>query len=242
MKKKLFILLLTVAVGTSMVACGSKNETTPDNGSDIEAGEVIDDETNSDDLISDDESIDGDSTGSNDSTEQKPNDKPASGNNTSKPNTGGNVSKPGTGTIAPPSTGNSNNSGSSATLTGDFQDIITGLYKTAGFSDLKTGFTSVTAENMTYYLGVDNLKIKQGLASEPLMSSVAHSVVLIELESGQDVSKAKTAIKNNVDGRKWVCVGVEPEDILVDNIGNFILLVMDENSSSIMDAFKALAK
>lgn len=99
----------------------------------------------------------------------------------------------------------------------------------------------ITKENMAFYLGVDNLKIDAGLAVEPMMTAHAHSVCLIRLSDGQDVEKAKAAIKENADPRKWICVGVSPENVLVDNIGNLIILVMDnEYSDALMKNFKEL--
>lgn len=102
--------------------------------------------------------------------------------------------------------------------------------------------TEITQENMAYYLGVDNLKITEGLAVEPLMTASAHSVCLIRLAEGQDVEAAKTAIAENVDPYKWICVGVDPENILVANIGNLVLLVMDNDfSQTLMDKFLTLS-
>lgn len=227
MKKRLFILLLALAVGTSMIGCSSKDDPTQDTNTDTEIEDVVNSDS---DLDLEDETIDSETPNVEDADEntsdiQKPTDKP--------------VSKP---PVTKPDTGDDTNSDSnnSATLTGTLEDIMAGLYTTTGFTDLNTCNTDINAENISYYLGVNNIKIKQGIASEPLISSKPHSVVLIELEDSQDISKVKTDIKNNVDGYKWVCVGVEPENILVDNIGNFVLLVMDENSKAIMDAFKAL--
>lgn len=102
--------------------------------------------------------------------------------------------------------------------------------------------TEVTADNAQYYLGVTDIPYVRAIASEPMMSSVAHSVVLLEVKDGSDISSIKKQIKENVDGRKWICVGVEPENILVENIGNYVLLVMDEQASDIMKQFNSLKK
>lgn len=45
-----------------------------------------------------------------------------------------------------------------------------------------------------------------------MIISVPHSVVVIEMNEGADIEAAKQSIKENADGRKWVCVGVEDED------------------------------
>ena len=74
----------------------------------------------------------------------------------------------------------------------------------------------VTSKNQTYYLGDIDVPYKEALASEPKMSSVAHSVVLVRLNGANDADKMKKAIKEKIDPRKWVCVGVEEVKVLSD--------------------------
>ena len=91
--------------------------------------------------------------------------------------------------------------------------------------------------------GAEGLDIVEAYACEPMMSSVAHSVCLIKMAEGSDIEAAKTAIRENVNPRKWICVSVEPENIRVESIGNLILLVMDNNHcQQITDNFLELAK
>ncbi|MBU5455536.1 DUF4358 domain-containing protein [Caproiciproducens sp. MSJ-32] len=91
--------------------------------------------------------------------------------------------------------------------------------------------TELTKENLSYYLGINELDFEEGLASEPMLSTSAHSVVLVRVKDSVDIEKIKNDIKENVDPFKWVCVGVEKDKIVVENIGNLILLVMDNNYS-----------
>lgn len=101
---------------------------------------------------------------------------------------------------------------------------------------------AVTKSREQYYTGVTGLKYKAGVAREPLMTSQAHSTVILQMEDGADIDAAVKAIKENVDGRKWICVGVSDENILVDHVGNYILLTMDnEYAYKIMDNFKKLS-
>lgn len=101
--------------------------------------------------------------------------------------------------------------------------------------------SEITQDNMAYFLGVDTLKIKEGLAVEPMIRPAAHSVCLVRLADGEDVEKAKKAIAENVNPYKWICAGVDPENVRVDNIGNLIILVMDNSFADALVAnFKAL--
>lgn len=121
------------------------------------------------------------------------------------------------------------------------EEIIDKVY--AGIADEDRPFvanTEIDSENMAYYLGVDNLEIEEGFASEPMMSSIAHSVVVIKLKDGQDVEKAKQSILENADARKWVCV--EAEQKIVESNGNTIILIMSNNklAPKIQENFKNL--
>lgn len=125
-------------------------------------------------------------------------------------------------------------------LKGELDKIIEKIYSITALKLPKTGTTVVTPENSKYYLGIDTITFTEGLASEPLMGSYAHSMVLLRVEDGADIDKIKADIKNNVDPRKWICVGVEPEKVVVDNIDNLIILIVDDSSEKFHDAFLSL--
>lgn len=128
-------------------------------------------------------------------------------------------------------------------ISGSLEEIMKSIYAGVDAEFSVLGNTVVTKENVAYYLGTEEIKFTEALASEPMMSSVAHSVVLVRVEAGTDIEAAKQMIKDKVDGRKWICVGVEDANILVENVGDLIVLVMDnEQSQALADSFKALAK
>jgi hypothetical protein len=63
------------------------------------------------------------------------------------------------------------------------------------------------------------------------------------LKKGADIEKLKSEIKENVNPNKWVCVGVDPSNIIVDNIGDLVILIMsDTDAQALHSAFLALAK
>ena len=82
------------------------------------------------------------------------------------------------------------------------------------------------SDRIKYYIGSDKIEAKEVLASEPMMSSIAYSVVLVRMEEKADIEKAKTEIKNNVNPRKWGCVEVPKEDVIVKSKGDLIILIM----------------
>lgn len=86
-------------------------------------------------------------------------------------------------------------------------------------------------EQVKYAIGTDEIDYKEIYESKPMIGSIAYSVVLVRMESGADIEAAKTAIKENVNPRKWFCVGVEPEDVIVKSKGDLIILIMVENET-----------
>jgi hypothetical protein len=140
-------------------------------------------------------------------------------------------------------------------IEGTLDEILTKIYadiKKDELPKLETINVLERAEDMTdedysyriqSFIGSDKIKYKEVLASEPNMSSIAYSVVLVRMEKDADIEKAKTEIKENVNPRKWFCVGVEKEDVIVKNKGDLIILIMvaDEATRTKIEAgFDAL--
>ena len=81
-----------------------------------------------------------------------------------------------------------------------------------------------------------------GVMSEPMMSSIAHSVCLLRVAEGTDVEATRAAIEANMNPRKWLCVEAEKSGVIAN--GNTILLVMcaEANYQTIVDNFNNLWK
>jgi uncharacterized lipoprotein NlpE involved in copper resistance len=118
------------------------------------------------------------------------------------------------------------------------EEIVDEMYALTEMEWPKLVKTPVDKENMAYMLGVTNFEFEEALASEPMMSAQAHSVVLVKVDDDADMEAIKKDIKENVDGRKWICVGVEDDNIIVDSAHQYIVLIMDnEGSEALQDAF-----
>ena len=89
-----------------------------------------------------------------------------------------------------------------------------------------------TPDNVAYYIGTTDIEYEEILVSEPMMGSIAHSVVLVRMKDGADIEGAKEQILQNVNPRKWVCVWVEEEDVIVKNKGDLIILIMVEDENT----------
>ncbi len=129
-------------------------------------------------------------------------------------------------------------------LEGSLEDILNKIYDTA---DLESDFTEsllvneINSENCAYHLGKEGIEFESAIASVPMISVHAYELDLVRVKEGADVEKIKTEIKENVDPRKWICVGVDPQNVIVDNIGDVIIVILsDDNGKALHDAFLAL--
>lgn len=125
---------------------------------------------------------------------------------------------------------------------GSLEDIMKKLYQNLPEESLpELANLEITADNIEYFLGTSDIDYSEALASEPLMSSFAHSVVLVRLNNEKDVKDVKEKIINNVNPAKWICVEVDRQNVKVASRGNLVVLIMDnEVANNILDNFKNL--
>ena len=114
---------------------------------------------------------------------------------------------------------------------GELNDLMTKVYEGIKDEDkpMMLMNTEVNSENVEYYLGSASIEYESAVASESGVGSIAHSVVLVRAKDGQDVEKLKSDIKASINPRKWICVGVEEDNVIVDNIGDLVILIMDNS-------------
>ena len=130
----------------------------------------------------------------------------------------------------------------SKNVEGNLEDLMTKVYEELPQEEtpMMLQNVEVNAENMEYYLGVSDIDIKEALASESATGSIAHSVVLVRLNDGKDVNDVMKKIKENVNPRKWICVGVEESEVVVKNKGDLIILIMSKNYEKLEKGFDNL--
>ena len=91
-------------------------------------------------------------------------------------------------------------------------------------------FEGATEEDIQYQItnaiGTTEIDYEEIVYSEPPMTSIAYSVALVRMKKNADIEAAKKTIKESVDPRKWMCVEVPEEDIIVKSKGDLIILIM----------------
>ena len=92
-----------------------------------------------------------------------------------------------------------------------------------------------------YYTGLDNAEsITEAAFFEPMMGSIAFSMVAVRVAEGAEAKTVAEGMKNGIDTRKWICV--EADDLMVAGYGDVVMLIMVASDSgltaqSFVDAF-----
>ena len=121
------------------------------------------------------------------------------------------------------------------------EDIMTNILD--GVNELPASQNvTLSEENFESFAFIAPAKGMEGLASEGLISAIAHSVVLVRVPDGSDANAVAEDIKANANPRKWICVEAEKTNVSVH--GNTILLVMsfEDTADAITSNFDALWK
>lgn len=134
-------------------------------------------------------------------------------------------------------------SDSAAKLPDSLSDIVDAIYSEQKSPlDVTTVDVDLTDEwTLSSFTGLtDASEVKEAVASEPMMSSIAYSLVVVRVA---DASKAPDIAKEMIDGinpRKWVCV--EADDIQAVSYDDVVVLFMVDSelgysSETVVDAF-----
>lgn len=131
-----------------------------------------------------------------------------------------------------------------ALVEGKLEDLMTDVYEGIEEENLPMmlGNIELDEENKTSYIGEAEFEYKEAIASESGVGSIAHSVVLIRMNDDvteEEIEEAVKELKDNVNPRKWLCVGVE--EVQVETNGNLILVVLnDDLGDTLIENFKKL--
>ena len=124
---------------------------------------------------------------------------------------------------------------SSTDLSSTMATILNGVADLPAVWDIPLDST-----NFEFYAFIPYVDGYQGLASDAMIGSIAHSCVLVQVPEGTDVQSVADSIKANANPAKWICVTAEKTEVAVN--GNLILLVMTSSAAAdaIIANFQAL--
>ncbi len=130
-------------------------------------------------------------------------------------------------------------------IEGSLEDIMAKVYADIPEDErpMMLTNTEVNEENIEYFLGTKDIEYEEALASESGVGSIAHSVVLVRTKKGANVEAIEEKIEESVNPRKWICVGVEKDDVIVESEGNLIILIMvqdEKTREKLEDSFEKL--
>ena len=127
-------------------------------------------------------------------------------------------------------------------IEGSLEEIMDKLYEGISEDELPMGLSNIeiTSENVEGYLGTSDIEFESALASESMVGSIAHSIILVRAKENQDIEALKKQIEDSINPNKWVCVTAE--NVVVKNKGDLILVIMtNEVAPKIEENFDKLS-
>ena len=100
------------------------------------------------------------------------------------------------------------------------------------------------ADATWYFTGLsDAAKITDVAVYEPMMGSQAFSLVMVRTAEGVDAKEVAQQMKDNIDPRKWICVGAD--EIMAAGYGDTVMFIMVDSqlglsAQTYVDAFKTV--
>lgn len=97
---------------------------------------------------------------------------------------------------------------------------------------------------LSYFTGLqDAAKITDVCVYEPMMGSQAFSLVMVRVAEGADSKAVAQEMKDNIDPRKWICVGAD--EVMAAGYADTVMLIMVDSqmglsAQSYIDAFKGI--
>ena len=101
------------------------------------------------------------------------------------------------------------------------------------------------ADAVWYFTGLSSAdKVTDVAVYESMMGSQAFSLVMVRTAEGADPTAVAEEMTNNIDTRKWVCVGADEK--MVAGYGDTVMLIMLDSqlglkAQSYVDAFAQVA-
>ncbi|MBE6682131.1 MAG: hypothetical protein E7600_07600 [Ruminococcaceae bacterium] len=136
-----------------------------------------------------------------------------------------------------------NNAGETVYEEADLAAIADSLYD--GIAEDQRPFVMsmpLTSEDFEFFTFVPYEEGLEAVANEPMMSSIAHSIVLVKAPTAEKAQELAKAMKENCDPRKWMCVEADIVETVTNKNLAMLLMTTTEGgmSETILKNFNAL--
>lgn len=91
----------------------------------------------------------------------------------------------------------------------------------------------LTEEDFEFFTFIPYEEGLEAVANEPMMGSIAHSIVLVKCPTAEKAAEVASAMKENCNPRKWVCV--EADKVTATTNGNIAMLLMTTTEGGMSD-------
>ena len=95
----------------------------------------------------------------------------------------------------------------------------------------------LTEEDFEFFTFIPYEEGLEAVANEPMMGSIAHSIVLVKCPTAEKAAEVAQAMKENCNPRKWVCV--EADVVTSATNGNIAMLLMTTEQGGMADTISA---
>ena len=111
-------------------------------------------------------------------------------------------------------------------IEGTSEEIMAKLYEGIPEENLPMmlGNVELNSENIEFFIGTNEVNYKEALASESMVGSIAHSVVLLRLNDAKEAKVVAEKIKETANPAKWICV--QASNVIVKSKGDIVVLIM----------------
>ena len=144
-----------------------------------------------------------------------------------------------------------NKAADKAPLTGTMEENVMKVMEIApvefmgGTMPVDLGDTSEDGKwALSYFTGLQSAdQVTDVCVYEPMMGSQAFSLVMVRTAEGADPKAVAQEIKDNIDPRKWICVGAD--EMMAAGYGDTVMFIMLDSqlglrAQSYVDAFKSV--
>jgi len=102
----------------------------------------------------------------------------------------------------------------------------------------------ITKDNQEFYLGsLDYPEFADSAVVIPMISIDTRVLYIIKAANKGDVDAIKTALNENIDPERLICVTFSPDDVVIDSRGDVVFMTINSQAdqrTALAEAFKVI--